>query len=173
MMEDNCLRMTATPFVLDIEFKGEYGEFGYKTKYSAGADIPSQEMYVLHPGETQLIATGLYLKAFNLVLENDAGERKLLSQNEIPEDLHVDWLPELQIRPRSGLSARGINCAFGTVDADFRGEIKVCLTNLSQKTYVVNRGERVAQLVAAVVMNVRCINRSAATRDGGFGSTGV
>lgn len=171
-MENTTFRITGTPFLLDIEFKGQYGKFEYKTQFSAGADIVSQEMYVLHPGEVQLVETGLFLRGFNLVLENSVGEQKLLSPDEIPGGMDTDWLPELQIRPRSGLSLRGINSAFGTVDADYRGEIKVCLTNLSQKTYVVNRGDRVAQLVAAVVMNVKCIGRNMDVRDGGFGSTG-
>lgn len=84
---------------------------------------------------------------------------------------------EAQIRPRSSLSKRGILCHFGTIDADYRGELKVCLTNLSSEPYEIKRGDRIAQLVFAPVGRaaLQLVERfSTETKrgEGGFGSSG-
>jgi dUTP pyrophosphatase len=83
---------------------------------------------------------------------------------------------EAQIRPRSGLAARGIVAAFGTIDSDYRGEIKVILENRSADDFVVNDGDRVAQIVFAPVLHVdlREVAELSETGRGraGFGSTG-
>jgi dUTP pyrophosphatase len=86
---------------------------------------------------------------------------------------------EAQIRPRSGLAAKhgiGIVNAPGTIDSDYRGEIKVILVNLSNQPFVVRRGERIAQMVVAPVTQVVLIEATALPETdrgaGGFGSTG-
>lgn len=99
----------------------------------------------------------------------------------IPSGFAVALPPayELQVRPRSGLAIRhGITIvnAPGTIDADYRGEIKIGLVNLSRKPYTVERGHRIAQLVLAPVCQarLRVTEQLEETRrgDGGFGHTG-
>lgn len=84
---------------------------------------------------------------------------------------------ELQVRPRSGLSAKGIVGTFGTVDADYRGEVRVILTNLSGEAFTVSNGDRVAQGVIAPVVRPALVEVDELTpteRGGnGFGSTGT
>jgi dUTP pyrophosphatase len=87
---------------------------------------------------------------------------------------------EAQVRPRSGLAMKhGVTVlnAPGTVDADYRGEIKVLLVNHGQEPFVVTRGLRIAQLVIAPVMQVQLVAvpalETSARGDGGFGSTGA
>jgi dUTP pyrophosphatase len=127
----------------------------YKTKLSSGADIRAvlKEDLVLKPLERSLIPTGIYV--------------------EIP----VGY--EIQIRPRSGLAIKhGISMVNtpGTVDADYRGEIKVILVNLSNESYTIKNGERIAQMVLAPIVQAEWIqddNHSSTNRgSGGFGSTG-
>ena len=86
---------------------------------------------------------------------------------------------EAQVRPRSGLAAKhGITCLNtpGTIDPDYRGEIKVILINLGQELFVIKRGERIAQMVIAPVTRARLIEvetlDETARGAGGFGSTG-
>ena len=84
---------------------------------------------------------------------------------------------ELQVRPRSGLSSKGIWAAFGTVDEGYRGEIKVMLTNITLFEYMVARGDRIAQLVLVPVVRPtieECEKPTEQTDRGesGFGSTG-
>lgn len=86
---------------------------------------------------------------------------------------------EAQVRPRSGLAAKhGITVlnSPGTVDADYRGEVKVILVNLSDTPFTINRGERIAQMVIAPVSRVRLVERetldTTSRGAGGFGSTG-
>lgn len=87
---------------------------------------------------------------------------------------------EIQVRPRSGLAIKfGITVinAPGTIDADYRGEIKVALVNLSNKEFTINRGDRIAQLVLAPVYqaNLEVVDALDETQrnDGGFGHTGI
>lgn len=108
-------------------------------------------------------------------------ELKPLGRALVPTGLFIA-LPagtEAQVRPRSGLAAKyGVTVlnAPGTIDADYRGEIKVILVNLSDETFVVNPGERIAQMVVARYEQVEW--EAAETLDetergeGGFGSTG-
>jgi len=86
---------------------------------------------------------------------------------------------EAQIRPRSGLAVKhgiGVINSPGTIDADYRGEVKIALINLGSADYVIRRGERIAQMVIQQVSRVRLdvVERLGDTRrsDGGFGSTG-
>lgn len=129
----------------------------YKSEEAAGFDIASNDNCVIKAGEFETICTGLYL--------------------EIPMGF------EGQCRPRSGLAAKhGITVlnAPGTIDSDYRGEIKVILINHSKLDYIVTKRERIAQIVIVPVVQVRfnqVWNRedftSTARGTGGFGSTGV
>lgn len=123
---------------------------------SAGFDVyaANEEDISLSPMARQLIPTGIRL--------------------EIPQG------HEAQVRPRSGLAIKhGVTVinSPGTIDADYRGEIMVALVNLSEQTYVVKRGERIAQIVFAKHCSPHLIldeNLSDTQRgSGGFGSTGV
>jgi dUTP pyrophosphatase len=127
----------------------------YATDGAAGMDIRAalQIPVVLQPRERQLIPTGLFM--------------------EMPEGY------EAQIRPRSGLAIRqGITClnSPGTIDSDYRGEIKVILINHSDSVQVINHGDRIAQMVIAKVEKIRLIvvNQLAGSERGvgGFGHTG-
>ena len=99
----------------------------------------------------------------------------------IPTGLHIE-LPEgheAQIRPRSGLAGKhgiGIVNSPGTIDADYRGEIKIVLVNLSNEEFVLNPGERIAQMVVAKFERVewKCVEElgESGRGEGGFGSTG-
>ena len=128
----------------------------YATPHSAGMDLRADidSAIMLKPLQRALIPTGLFI--------------------ELPEGY------EAQIRPRSGLAAKhGISIvnAPGTIDADYRGEIKVVLINLSDQTFTLERGERIAQMIVAKHervewMPVTELNESS-RGEGGFGSTGV
>ncbi len=83
---------------------------------------------------------------------------------------------EGQVRPRSSLSAKGILCQLGTIDSDYRGEIKVILVNLSGEPFEIKRGDRIAQLVLApigrAVLNQVEVLDATVRNTGGFGSSG-
>ncbi len=128
----------------------------YETAGSAGADLRAHisSPVTIQSGERKLIPTGLY--------------------PEIPTGY------EIQVRPRSGLSVkRGITVLNtpGTVDSDYRGEICVNIINLSDESFVVNDGDRIAQAVVAPVVQAlfeETDELSGTERgEGGFGSTGV
>ena len=128
------------------------------TPHSAGVDlraaVPEDEPVTLEPGERALLPTGLRIA------------------------LPVGF--EGQVRPRSGLAVKqGITVinAPGTVDSDYRGEVKVGLVNLGSEAFTIERGERIAQLVVARHAVVDWQEEEALTETargaGGFGSTGV
>ncbi len=128
----------------------------YETTASAGLDIRANltETVVLKPLERALIKTGIFL--------------------EIPVGF------EAQVRPRSGLAYKnGITVlnSPGTIDADYRGEVGVILINLSNENFVINNGERIAQLVFAKVEQAEWLEVEILSDthrgEGGFGSTGV
>ena len=106
---------------------------------------------------------------------------KPLERQLVPTGLHIE-LPagyEAQVRPRSGLAAKhGISIVNspGTIDADYRGEIKVILVNLSTEDFVINPGERIAQMVVARHERVEWeevdVLEASERGEGGFGSTG-
>lgn len=127
----------------------------YATELSAGMDLRAdlQEPLVLGSLERAMVPTGLHI--------------------ELPAGF------EAQIRPRSGLAAKhGISIvnAPGTIDADYRGEIKVVLVNLSNEPFTVNPGERIAQMVVARHETVQWelveVLEESNRGSGGFGSTG-
>lgn len=125
----------------------------YATDGAAGLDVVAAEALTLAPGARAAVATGFAIA--------------------IPHGF------EVQVRPRSGLAFKhGITCLNtpGTIDSDYRGEVKVILANLGQAPFEIARGDRIAQLVPAPVQ--RAILDEVATLDdtergtGGFGSTG-
>ena len=127
----------------------------YATEQSAGMDLSASisEPLTLNPLQRELVPTGLYI--------------------ELPAGF------EAQIRPRSGLAIKhGISLVNtpGTVDADYRGEIKVILVNLSNEPFTLNPGERIAQMVVARHEKVQWdeveVLEESARGEGGFGSTG-
>lgn len=128
----------------------------YETVLSAGMDIRANidVSVTLKPHERIIIKTGLYMS--------------------LPRGL------EAQVRPRSGLAAKkGITVlnSPGTIDADYRGEIGVILINLSKEDFVINDGDRIAQLVIAKYEQIKwkkvTVLDETDRGDGGFGSTGV
>jgi dUTP pyrophosphatase len=127
----------------------------YQTSQSAGMDLHANlsETITLHPGERKLIPTGLFM--------------------ELPEGY------EAQVRPRSGLALKhGITVlnSPGTIDADYRGEIQVLLINHSQVDFIINHGERIAQMVIAKHEQVKWIENEVLNNTergaGGYGSSG-
>ncbi|HEX5238965.1 MAG TPA: dUTP diphosphatase [Sphingomicrobium sp.] len=123
------------------------------TEHAAGLDVVSAENLTLAPGERHAVATGFAIA--------------------IPEDY------EVQVRPRSGLALKyGVTCLNtpGTIDSDYRGEVKVILANLGSEPFEVRRGERIAQLVPAPVLKADFREVAELTETsrgaGGFGSTG-
>lgn len=125
----------------------------YATAGAAGMDVVAAEDVTLAPGARAAIATG-----FALAIPNGY---------------------EVQVRPRSGLALKhGVTCLNtpGTIDSDYRGEVKVILANLGQEPFVVGRGDRIAQLVPAPVLRAGLVevgSLDATPRGaGGFGSTG-
>ncbi len=128
----------------------------YSTEFSAGVDLRAflEQDIELKPLERVLIPTGLYI--------------------ELPVG------HEAQVRPRSGLAAKhGITVlnSPGTIDADYRGEIKVILVNLSNENFVIKSGERIAQMIISKFEKVEWESATSFSKtergDGGFGHTGI
>lgn len=128
----------------------------YETAFSAGMDLRAhlQEALLLNPLERCMVPTGLFI--------------------ELPEG------HEAQVRPRSGLAAKhGVTVlnSPGTIDADYRGEIKVILVNLSQQPFTINSGDRIAQMIIARHERVTFSQTSELNQTergaGGFGHTGT
>ncbi len=125
----------------------------YASEDAVGLDVTAAEEMLLQPGERHAVATGFAI--------------------EIPRGY------EVQVRPRSGLAMKhGITCLNtpGTIDSDYRGEVKVILINLGQEPFEIRRGERIAQLVPAPVLRADFVEASELSDtergSGGFGSTG-
>ena len=128
----------------------------YETEGSSGMDLSANvnSHIKIEPGETSIIPTGISVS--------------------IPKNF------EIQIRPRSGLAAKNqisvLNTP-GTIDADYRGEIKVILINLGEKSFTVERGIRIAQMVVCPIVQAQLneVNDLSETErgEGGFGSTGT
>jgi dUTP pyrophosphatase len=127
----------------------------YSTKGSAGMDIRAavEDKFILKKGKVELIPTNLSV--------------------EIPEGF------EIQVRPRSGLAIKngiGILNSPGTIDSDYRGEIKIIMMNFGSEDFVINRGDRIAQLVVSKIYSAKFLetdNLNDSHRgEGGFGHTG-
>jgi dUTP pyrophosphatase len=128
----------------------------YKTSGASGMDVRAflQEPIIIKPGERKLVPTGLFF--------------------DLPENL------EIQVRSRSGLainSGIAVLNSPGTVDADYKGEVKVILINLGDKDFEINNGDRIAQLVFSEVNKVSLkeveLISSSPRDNNGFGSTGI
>jgi len=128
----------------------------YHSELAAGMDVSAavRAPLVINPGEVKLIGTGFAVA--------------------LPPGY------ELQVRPRSGLAVKhsiSIINSPGTIDADYRGEVKIGLINLGDRPYTVNRGDRIAQLVLAPVFRASIIVvddlDKTDRQDGGFGHTGI
>jgi len=126
----------------------------YATDHSSGMDLRSSEEVTLAPGEFKMVSTGIAL--------------------EIPIGF------EGQVRPRSGLAAKhGVTClnSPGTIDADYRGEVKVILINHGKNAVTFSRGERIAQLIISRYEKVDVAGAEELTETtrgaGGFGHTGT
>ncbi len=146
---------------ITVKFKRLSDEFNnipipaYSTSGSAGMDIRAaiKEPVKLKPMEVEMITTNLSV--------------------EIPEGF------EIQVRPRSGLAAKhgiGILNSPGTIDSDYRGEVKIILINFSKEGFIIQPGERIAQLILSKVYKARLeetqeLNNSK-RGEGGFGHTG-
>lgn len=125
----------------------------YQTSDASGIDIHSVQNVIIKPGAFQIIDTGIAI--------------------EIPRGF------EAQVRPRSGLAAKsgiGILNSPGTIDADYRGEIKVILFNFGKKPFKINKGDRIAQLVFSKVTRVTLKEQKQLSKTNrganGFGHTG-
>ncbi len=136
-----------------IKILGDVSLPEYKTKGAAGLDLVAAEDKVIPTKSFNVVATGIAI--------------------ELPQGV------EAQVRPRSGLAAKsgiGILNSPGTIDSDYRGEIKVILFNLGEKDFLVKRGERIAQLVFARIERIEweVVSSLSDTErgEGGFGHTG-
>lgn len=136
-----------------LEHFGDLELPAYATDGAAGMDVVAAEDVTLPPGERHAVATGLAMA--------------------VPDGF------ELQVRPRSGLALKhGISLPNtpGTIDSDYRGELKVILINLGDQPFEVRRGDRIAQLVLAPVVRASWLEvdelDDTARGEGGFGSTG-
>ena len=127
----------------------------YKTDGSSGVDLTAflEKKVVIKPNRLELIPTGL--------------------QVAIPEEL------EIQIRPRSGLAAKeniGVLNSPGTIDSDYRGELKIILFNHGNKDFIINNGDRIAQMVLVPILKMEFEEVDSLPNtvrgQGGFGSTG-
>ena len=127
----------------------------YKTDGSSGVDLSAflDKEVVIKPNSSELIPTGL--------------------QVAIPEEF------EIQIRPRSGLAAKesiGVLNSPGTIDSDYRGELKIILFNHSNKDFIINNGDRIAQMVLVPILKMEFEEVDSLPDtirgQGGFGSTG-
>ncbi len=127
----------------------------YQTEGSSGLDVRAavSEKVILEKGKVKLIPT-------NLVMEIPPGY-------------------EIEVRPRSGLAAKhgiGVMNSPGTIDSDYRGEVKIILFNFGENDFEINRGERIAQLILSKVYKANLVEvkelSDSDRGDGGFGHTG-
>lgn len=123
----------------------------YKKDGDNGWDVQANEDFTIPPDKTRVIGTGL----------------------------HYQFAPGIfaLVVPRSSMSSKGILCHIGLVDTDYRGEIKVCLTNLNNEDYKIKKGDRIAQLLFCQEVNVYPvrvdeIDTDTERGDKGFGSSG-
>lgn len=146
---------------INLKIKRLSGKFadielpGYSTEGSSGMDIRAavSDVLLISPGKVALVPTDLSV--------------------EIPYGY------EIQVRPRSGLAAKnsiGVLNSPGTIDSDYRGEVKIILMNFGEKDFVINRGDRIAQLVVSKVYKAEITVTEELNNtirgEGGFGHTG-
>ncbi len=133
---------------------------------------------ILLPEYATAGSSGMDLRAaLNSAVEIKSGEFAMIATNLIVEIPHGY---EIQVRPRSGLAAKygiGVLNSPGTIDSDYRGEVKVILFNFGKESFVINRGDRIAQMILSKVYTAE-INESdelneTARGEGGFGHSGI
>lgn len=130
----------------------------YMTHHSSGADLCAREDVLLPPAANRAVGTGVYITG-------------------------VDWdsvppgcVPEILLKARSGLAHRHnitLLNGVGTVDADYREEIKVLLWNVGGREFQIKAGDRIAQMVLALSYRLPFLPQEKSARQGGFGSTGL
>jgi len=143
--------------LVEIRIKSDSGRIpAYETEGSAGMDIAAyiEEDVTVFPGKTMIVGTGLYI--------------------ELPTGY------EAQVRARSGLAAKhgvGLVNGIGTIDSDYRGEIKVILINWGEEPFIIKNGDRIAQMVICRYEKAKWSESDklseTARNQGGFGHTGV
>lgn len=149
--------------MLKLKHEGS-GKIFYATKLSAGFDICANQEAVIPPKKWMLIRTGLFI--------TESAQAQLVQVGQ------EQWMcvPEIQIRPRSGLAAKyGITVlnSPSTIDADYRGEIMVNLINHGEEDFVVQVGDRIAQGICSLSAQLDCLDIKDVERNtGGFGSSG-
>ncbi|MDO4177320.1 MAG: dUTP diphosphatase [Bacillota bacterium] len=140
-----------------IKIKSLSGEYpSYETEGSAGMDLRAflEEPVTIEPWKRSLIPTGLFME--------------------------IEPGYEVQIRARSGLAVKhgiGLVNGIGTIDSDYRGEVKVALVNMSDEPFAINSGDRIAQIVVAKLPEVKVVPSDELNEtdrgSGGFGHTGI
>jgi dUTPase len=168
--------------MIHVDFRGTHGEFKYHSAWSVGADVPAQPgregdphwnatkgVWVIRPGERIKIPSGLFVgetvrHAMPLRLKVVTGFMHMIG---------IELIPYLQVFPRSGKTASGIDSKTGTVDLDYCGnEIFLVLKNDTKETVDIRPGDRVAQLVGKLSWRIPGADFTDAVRTSGFGSTG-
>ena len=142
--------------MIKLKFSPEFAP-AYQTAQSAGADLVSTIELCVKAGQKAKVPTGVWI---------DAVDWKL-----VPEGC----IPELQIRARSGLAYKHGICltnGVGTIDADYPDEICVLLWNTSETDFMINKGDRIAQMVLNLCYKIPMLDQKG-LRTSGFGSTGV
>lgn len=135
---------------MKVKYKAGYN-LAKAHKSDSGYDVRTIDRVIIFEGKTMLISTGLFL--------------------ELPKGL------EAQVRPKSSLSSKGLLVHFGTVDQGYRGEVKVAITNLTGQMVALDKGQKIAQLVFAPLVDVDTVMVDEIKDDTdrgqrGFGSTG-
>jgi dUTP pyrophosphatase len=128
----------------------------YMTEHSAAADLVAREGLVIEPGKVACVPTGVWIAE--------------VEWPKVPEG----FIPELQIRARSGLARKNsitLANGVGTIDADYREEIGVLLLNLGSEAFSIQKGDRIAQMALNLVGRLNL--PYGGQRQGGFGSTNV
>jgi dUTP pyrophosphatase len=144
--------------MIQVEYRGYKQNISYQTELSAGADLYSEISTIIEPGTSVILPTGVFIKSFSEVVV-DA----------------MRLTPYLSIASRSGLAAKHnvfVLNGNGTVDCDYPKEIGVILFNAGKEPFVVNEGDRVAQMIGSYSFKVDGVDIKTVHRTSGFGSTG-
>ena len=129
----------------------------YMTEHSAACDLIARDAALIPPGEVACVPAGVWIES--------------VEWEKVPEG----YIPELQVRARSGLARKfGISLAngIGTIDADYRDEVGVLLANLGKEAFIIQKGDRIAQMALNLVVRIPGV-AIGGQRNGGFGSTSV
>lgn len=150
---------------IDILNKSDFELPKYETDGSVGMDMRSNVDMIIEPNKRDMVSTGIFVSLPGPFYNSLTDEK---------------WGYEIQIRPRSGLSAKKgiiILNTPGTIDMDYRGEIKVILYNTNDEPFVINKGDRIAQMVfnRIEIVEWNKVSELSETKrgEGGFGSTQI